>query len=55
MASIYSAGKSHGTTKHEMGKKPNSCGTKVSASAGKGSGTARDGDPKGAPVMGKGK
>jgi len=54
MASIYSAGKSHGTTKHEMGKKV-SASIKVSASAGKGSGTARDGDPKGAPVMGKGK
>jgi hypothetical protein len=52
---IYKAGKSHGSTSHDMGKKPNSTGVKVSNSAGKSSGTDRMGDPKGAPAMGKGK
>ena len=52
--SLYSAGKNHGSTSHDMGKKA-SCNVKVNASAGKSSGTARDGDPKGAPAMGKGK
>jgi hypothetical protein len=52
---IYKAGKSHGSTTAEMGKKPNSVGTKVMNSAGKSSGTDRMGDPKGAPAMGKGK
>jgi len=51
----FSAGKHHGSTTADMGKKSNSTGVKVSASAGKSSGTARDGDPKGAPAMGKGK
>jgi hypothetical protein len=52
---IYQAGKKGGSTTAEMGKKPNSCGVKVSNSAGKSSGTDRMGDPKGAPAMGKGK
>jgi hypothetical protein len=52
---IYKAGKSHGSTTAEMGKKANSVGTKVMHSAGKDSGTARDGDPKGCAPMGKGK
>ena len=53
--SLYSAGKKGGSTTAEMGKKANSLGVKVSASAGKSSGTARDGDPKGCAPMGKGK
>lgn len=57
---MYSKGKTSSlggkhTVSHEMGKKPNSTGAKVAASAGKSSGTMRDGDKKGAPVMGKGK
>lgn len=57
---MYKAGKSsslggkHGVS-HGMGKKTPSTFSKVTASAGKSSGTARDGDPKGAPAMGKGK
>jgi hypothetical protein len=54
-SNCYSAGKHHGSTTASMGKKPNSTGVKVMASAGKSSGTRRDGDPKGAPAMGKGK
>ena len=42
-------------TPASMGKKPNSTGARVTGSAGKSSGTARNGDPKGAPAMGKGK
>ena len=53
--SLYSSGKKGGMTPHSMGKKPVSHGVKVTASAGKSSGKARGGDPKGAPVMGKGK
>jgi hypothetical protein len=53
--SLYSAGKKGGSTTAEMGKKANSVGTKVMHSAGKGSGTDCNGDPKGAPAMGKGK
>jgi hypothetical protein len=52
---IYQAGKKGGSTSHDMGKKPNSTGVKVSNSAGKSSGLNRMGDPKGAPAMGKGK
>jgi hypothetical protein len=54
-SNCYSAGKSGGMTKASMGKKPNSTGVKVSASAGKSSGTRREGDKSGAPAMGKGK
>ena len=53
--SLYQAGKKGGSTTAEMGKKPNSVGTKVMHSSGKSSGTARDGDKSGAPAMGKGK
>jgi hypothetical protein len=52
---MYKAGKHHGSTSHSMGKKPNSVGAKVMASAGKSSGTRRDGDKSSAPAMGKGK
>lgn len=57
---MYKVGKSsslggkHSTT-HDMGKKTPSTFSKVSASAGKSSGTKRTGDSNGAPVMGKGK
>lgn len=51
----YSAGKKGGSTSHDMGKKTPSTFSKVNASAGKNSGTARDGDPKGCSPMGKGK
>lgn len=53
--SLYSAGKKGGMTSHSMGKKPDTTGVKVSSAAGKKSGTARDGDPKGCAPMGKGK
>lgn len=55
MSSMYKAGKNHGSTSHGMGKKTPSTFSKVSASAGKNSGTRRDGDKDGAPAMGKGK
>ena len=55
----YSKGKqAHSTgayTPASMGKKTPSTFSKVTGSAGKSSGTARNGDPKGAPAMGKGK
>jgi len=51
----YAAGKNHGTTTAGMGKKSNSTGVKVNASAGQSSGTRRMGDKSGTPVMGKGK
>ena len=55
-SSCYSAGKKTGMgVSASMGKRPNATGAKVSASAGKSSGTARSGDPKGAAPMGKGK
>lgn len=53
--SLYKAGKNHGSTSYDMGKKANSLGVKVSNSAGKNSGTDCKGDSKGAPAMGKGK
>jgi hypothetical protein len=43
------------TVTASMGKKPNSTGANVSASAGTSSGARRDGDKSGAPAMGKGK
>ena len=53
---IYSAGKKGGMgTTAGMGKKTPSTFSKVSASAGKSSGTRRDGDKSSAPAMGKGK
>jgi hypothetical protein len=52
---IYQAGKKGGSVSASMGKKANSTGVKVSASAGAKSGTARSGDPKGCSPMGKGK
>lgn len=57
---MYASGKKSSlggkhSVSHEGGKGANSTGTKVSASAGKNSGTARNGDSKGTPVMGKGK
>ncbi len=56
MASLYSKGKSGGMgTTHDMGKKVPSTFSKVSASAGKKSGTSRDGDMKGCSPQGKGK
>lgn len=56
MASMYSTGKKSGSNvSHGMGKKTPSTFSKVSASAGKSSGTRRDGDKSGAPAMGKGK
>lgn len=53
----YSAGKkaSMVNVTASAGKKTPSTFSKVSNSAGKSSGTARSGDPKGAPAMGKGK
>lgn len=59
MASLYSKGKTtglhnHGTT-HDMGKKVPSTFSKVSASAGKNSGTSRTGDKSGCSPQGKGK
>ena len=53
----YSAGKVSGLhnngTSHSMGKASAPNGVKVTASAGKSSGTARNGDPKGcAPMKG---
>lgn len=57
---MYKIGKSsslggkHSVT-HDMGKKTPSTFSKVTASAGKSSGTRRDGDKSGAPAMGKGK
>jgi hypothetical protein len=54
----YGSGKmsglhNHGGTSHSMGKGSNSTGVKVTASAGKNSGTARGGDKKGcAPMKG---
>ena len=52
---IYGAGKSSGMhnkgVSHDMGKKTPSTFSKVSASAGKDSGTARKGDPKGCSPM----
>ena len=57
---MYSKGKSsslggkHSVT-HNGGKRPNATGGKVTASAGKSSGTNRMGDPKGCAPMGKGK
>lgn len=53
--SLYSAGKKGGSTTADMGKKPNSTGVKVSASAGTNSGTERKGDKSGCSPMGKGK
>ena len=52
---IYQAGKKGGSTSASMGKKTPSTFSKVSASAGKSSGTRREGDTKGAAPMGKGK
>lgn len=52
----YAAGKKTGMgTTHNMGKKTPATFSKVSAAAGKSSGTARNGDAKGAKPMGKGK
>jgi len=54
----YSHGKmsglhNHGGTTHSMGKASAPNGVKVTAAAGKNSGTARNGDPKGcAPMKG---
>lgn len=55
--SMYNAGKKGSMcyTPSSMGKKPNATGAKVTAAAGKSSGTRRDGDKSGAPAMGKGK
>jgi hypothetical protein len=52
-----SSGHSTGTTNpsYNAGKGANSVGAKVSYSAGKSSGTARSGDPKGAAPMAGGK
>ncbi len=57
---MYSSGKKSslaGKTgvSHDMGKKTPSTFSKVTASAGKSSGAARGGDPKGCSPMGKGK
>lgn len=57
---MYKIGKSSSlggkhSVSHSMGKGANSTGVKVTAAAGKSSGKMRSGDPKGAPVMGKGK
>jgi hypothetical protein len=58
---MYAKGKSSSLagkqgTSASMGKGSNSTGAKVMASAGKNSGTNRDGDPKGcSPMGGKGK
>lgn len=57
---MYKVGKSSSlggkhSVSHSMGKGANSTGAKVTAAAGKNSGKMRSGDPKGAPVMGKGK
>ena len=55
-SNCYPAGKKTGMgVTAGMGKRPNSTGAKVSASAGKSSGTKREGDAKGAAPMGKGK
>lgn len=45
----------HGGVTHDSGKKTASTFSKVTASAGKSSGTARGGDSKGCSPMGKGK
>ena len=57
MASPYNSGKKSGITHAtaSMGKKANSTGAKVSASAGKSSGTNLTGDPKGAAPFGSGR
>ena len=48
MSSLYSMGKKNGTgTSHSQGKSTRSTFSKVTASAGKGSGTARGGDKSG--------
>jgi hypothetical protein len=56
---MYSKGKSSALGKHGVttatARNTNSTGVKVTASAGKSSGTSRNGDPKGAAPMGKGK
>lgn len=55
-SNCYSAGKKTGTgVTAGMGKHTPSTFSKVSASAGKSSGTKREGDAKGASPMGKGK
>jgi hypothetical protein len=56
-SNCYAAGKKTGMgTTSAMGKKTPSTFSKVSASAGKSSGTRREGDAKGAaPMGGKGK
>ena len=53
MASPYNSGKKSGLTHAtaSMGKKANSTGAKVTASAGKSSGTNLNGDPKGAAAF----
>lgn len=55
--SMYNAGKKGSMcyTTSTMGKKPNATGAKVTAAAGKSSGTRREGDKSGAPAMGMGK
>jgi hypothetical protein len=55
MSSLYQAGKKGGTVTASMGKKIVSHGAKTMHSMGKASGKMRSGDPKGAPVMSKGK
>jgi hypothetical protein len=54
MGKSSSLGGKH-SVNHEGGKRPNVTGAKVTASAGKNSGIARNGDPKGCAPMGKGK
>ena len=53
----YQAGKKTGMTHttHSMGKKTNATAPKVTASAGKSSGTERKGVSAAAPMSGKGK
>ena len=53
--SMYQAGKKGGSVSADMGKKTPSTFSKVTAAAGKNSGTNRNGDPKGCSPMGKGK
>lgn len=56
---MYSTGKKSGGhnngVTHNMGKTTPKTFSKVGASAGKSSGTRRDGDKSSAPAMGKGK